>query len=308
MSRLALALVFPLTVACGSGGEKSSDAGSGASSSGATSNGSGGRPHGGGSSGGSSSSEPRELPERGEANCEAFVVTGDATSEQGATWTYASTDAGVAFSLEGILFTPSGSGPFPAVILSHGKGGSVFGFSKQMAEVMRDWGMVAIGTMYTHASADTESNAPDGDHGASSANLSRALKTYELLECVGDVDLTRVAAHGHSMGAFITGEFVGAFPDLFKAASHTAGGTNTGPFATEPAVAAQIVAPYQIHHGDADIVVQLEYDQALADVLESNGVEHEFTVYPGYTHEQMSGDEGMLEAVRAWYTDHGVLP
>ena len=58
------------------------------------------------------------------ADCTAFVVSGDPHSQLGATWTYDSTDDGVRYVLEGVLFTPPGDGPFPAVVLSHGKGGT----------------------------------------------------------------------------------------------------------------------------------------------------------------------------------------
>src|SRR5262245_33113931 len=57
-------------------------------------------------------------------NCPAFVVTGNPHSTMGANWTYRSTDAGVRYALEGILFVPAGTGPFPAVLISHGKGGT----------------------------------------------------------------------------------------------------------------------------------------------------------------------------------------
>jgi predicted esterase len=73
------------------------------------------------------------------------------------------------------------------------------------------------------------------------------------------------------------------------------------------AVAAQIVTPYQLHHGDADPVVQLQHDQALADILEASGVEHELHVYAGYNHEQITDDPTMFGRVRGWYTTYGVL-
>src|SRR5215470_17909352 len=84
-------------------------------------------------------------------DCGAFAVTGNPQSQLGATWTYDSTDDGVHYVLQGVLFTPSGSGPFPAVVLSHGKGGAPRGYSAAIARTMVTWGLVAIGPMYTHA-------------------------------------------------------------------------------------------------------------------------------------------------------------
>ncbi len=241
--------------------------------------------------------------------CAAFVVTGNARSATGATWTYRSTDLGVQYALEGILFIPpTGSGPFPAVVVSHGKGGTPRGYSATIARTMVGWGMVAIGVMYTHApDADDAGNLPDGPDGASTANVQRAKKTHDLLGCLGTVAMGRIAAHGHSMGAFVTGQVLGTYPSDFRAASHTAGGVSDGPNATKPAAAQLIVTPYQLHHGDADQVVALAQDRTLDGILTANGVPHELNVYAGYDHAMMAFDAGMLARVRTWYQNHGVL-
>jgi dienelactone hydrolase len=244
-------------------------------------------------------------------NCAAFVVSGDPHSQSGATWTYHSTDAGVAYALEGILFEPPGAGPFPGVVVSHGKGGTPYAYSAQAARVMVGWGMVAIGTMYTHApDAQDAGNLPDGPDGASDANVLRANKARELLSCVGTVDMGYLAAHGHSMGAFVTGQLVGRYGGIFRAASHTAGGTSQGPNATTSKAAQGIRTPYQLHHSAADTTVALIQDQNLAQILAANGVPHALYVaeYPGYTHAQIALDPAMLERVRAWYQAYGVLP
>jgi len=244
-----------------------------------------------------------------EANCAMFVVSGNPRSTVGATWTYRSTDQGVRYALEGVLFVPAtGTGPFPAVVVSHGKGGTPRGYSATIARTMVGWGLVAIGTMYTHApDAEDLGNAPDGPDGASQANVQRAHKARELLGCVAGVDLSRVAAHGHSMGAFVTGQILGIHPTDFRAASHTAGGVSDGPNATKPAAAQQIVTPYQLHHGDADQVVPLPLDRTLDTILTSNGTPHQLHIYAGYDHQRITFDQGMLSRVRSWYQTHGVL-
>lgn len=244
-------------------------------------------------------------------DCAAFVVSGDPHSPGGATWTYQSVDLGVAYALEGVLFEPSGPGPFPGVVLSHGKNGTPYAYSAQAARVMVGWGMVAIGTMYTHApDAQDAGNLPDGPDGASDANVLRANKARELLSCVGTVDMGYLAAHGHSMGAFVTGQLVGRYGGIFRAASHTAGGTSQGPNATTHKAAMGIRTPYQLHHSAADTTVLLIQDQNLAQILAGNGVPHELHVdeYPGYTHAQTALDPGMFQLVRGWYQVHGVLP
>ncbi len=243
-----------------------------------------------------------------QADCSKFLVAGTPTSATGATWTYDSVDSGVHYVLKGVLFKPAtGTGPFPAVVISHGKGGTARGYSANVAKTMVGWGLVAIGTTYTHA-ADAAGTLPSGAEGASPENVQRAHKAWDLLSCVGNVDFSRVAAHGHSMGAFVTGQLLGTFPSDFRAASHTAGGVSSGPNSTTPAAAANIIAPYQLHHGDADTVVDVSQDQALRSILVSSGTPHQLHIYAGYTHSQIPFDATMLARVRTWYRVHGVLP
>lgn len=45
----------------------------------------------------------------------------------------------------GIIRMPAGNGPFPAVLISHGKGGTAAGFSLQHANILVDWGFACIG-------------------------------------------------------------------------------------------------------------------------------------------------------------------
>lgn len=244
-------------------------------------------------------------------DCATFVVSGDPHSQAGATWTYHSTDQGVAYALEGVLFEPAGAGPFPGVVVSHGKGGTPYAYSASIGRVMVGWGMVVIGTMYTHAPDDQDAgNLPDGPDGASDANVLRANKARELLSCVGSVDMGYLAAHGHSMGAFVTGQLMGRYTGIFRAASHTAGGTSQGPNATTRKAALGIRTPYQLHHSATDTTVSVVQDQNLAAILAGNGVPHALYVaeYPNYTHAQTALDPAMLQRVRSWYQAYGVLP
>jgi acetyl esterase/lipase len=251
----------------------------------------------------------RPAPSAMSVDCSALVITGDAVTPAGARWTYRSTDDGIEYHLSGVLFAPAGVGPFPAAVVSHGAGGSATGYSSNVARTMRDWDMVAIATNYTHAPDDVDAGSlPQGEDGASAANVQRAHKARDLLSCVPGVDIARLVAHGHSMGAFVTGQLLGTYPGDFLAASHSAGGANdTGPNATRVQVAAAIRTPYQLHHGDADNVVRLELDQTLQEILEANATLHELHVYAGFTHEQMALDATMLARVRDWYRARGVL-
>ena len=239
-------------------------------------------------------------------------LQGDPASAQGATWTYVGTLEGVAYDLQGILLKPQGGGPFPAVILSHGAGGSAHVYSRGVAAEMVRWGLVCIATNYTHAGG-----VPLGmpgtlaDLGASPANVLRAHAVYEILRTLGYVDLRRLAAHGHSMGAFVTTALLASYPNDVRAASHTAGGVRTDAFVFGPAPpesqARSIRTPYQLHHGDADSVVPITSDRRLDSVLQTIGVAHELRVYAGAEHNDVSNNPIVFAAIRAWYESHGMF-
>jgi dienelactone hydrolase len=239
------------------------------------------------------------------ANMSNFKLSGDPASKSGATWTYVSTDGGVSYNLKGILFKPStGGSTFPGGIVSHGLGGTA---PVETAKLFQGWGMVAIGTNYTHSSQD--GGSPTGDQGASTANIQRAHKTWDILCGLGYVDMKRIVAHGHSMGAFVTAALVGSYPNDFKAASHTAGGVSDkkAPTWTSSAQANGIKVPYQMHHGDADSTVPVDDDKTLDSLLKTNGVTHELKVYAGYTHKDVRNDTNIMNTVKDWYTKYGVF-
>jgi dienelactone hydrolase len=240
----------------------------------------------------------------------AFVLQGDPESTQGATWTYRGTLQGTVFDLQGVLLKPAGAGPFPAVVISHGAGGTATGYSRTIAVQMRSWGLVGIATNYTHAGGvPIGSPGTLTDPGASQANVLRGHALVEILRTLGYVDTTRVAAHGHSMGAFVTTALIAAYPNDFRVASHTAGGVTpaTGVATPSDSQARAIRTPYQLHHGDADIVVPLSQDQRLDGILQADAVPHELLVYPGATHNDVAQDQTVLARVRSWYAAHGLL-
>jgi dienelactone hydrolase len=239
-----------------------------------------------------------------------FNLQGDPESSQGATWTSRGSLQGVTFDLQGILLKPSGAGPFGAVVLSHGAGGNAAAYSRNIAIEMRRWGLVCIATNYTHAG-----NVPIGtpgtanEPGASDANVLRGYAVREMLRTLSYVDQSRVAAHGHSMGAFVTTALVAAYPNDFRVASHTAGGVRppnfNGPAPSE-AQARNVRTPYQLHHGDQDVVVSITQDQRFDAILTANLVPHEFHVYAGADHDDVATSPTVLARIRAWYAANQV--
>ena len=156
----------------------------------------------------------------------------------GTNFTY--TDAQRTFT--GILLKPAGAGPFPAVIISHGAGGSVTNYSLPKARDMSSWGLVAIAPNLTHVGGG-ETNVVN--MGFCPENLARITACLNVLGSLPYVDTNRIALFGHSMGAFATIGSAAALTGRIRAASITSGGiipdsagdTNAAPTANdEPAI------------------------------------------------------------------------
>ncbi|MGH9408211.1 MAG: alpha/beta hydrolase family protein [Vicinamibacterales bacterium] len=240
-----------------------------------------------------------------------FTITGDPESAEGAAWRFQGKVDGVRYDLTGVLLKPKGDGPFPAVVLSHGAQGSAAMIARMVGQTMRGWSMVVIAVNYTHASGVPMGSPGDArDRGASRANVERAHMAHDLLARLGYVDMTRVALHGHSMGAYLEAAAASRYPSDFRVASTTGGGVRPDRFFAGAAPGASDVAhiriPFQLHHGDSDETVPLEYDQRFAALLQERNVPHELYVYPG-GHLAPRADPLMFERVRAWYARFGMF-
>lgn len=241
-----------------------------------------------------------------------FVVTGDPASAAGASWSYKGTVDGVAFDLTGVLFKPAGAGPFPAVLLSHGSDGNAAFLANLIAPTMVSWNLVCIGVNYTYATG-VPLGAPGlaTDVGATPSNVARAHMASRLLAKLGYVDMSRVAAHGHSLGAYVDVALLAAYQSDFRVGSHDGGGVRPSFIVAGPAPtvtqAAAIRTPYEMHHGDADSTVPLSYDQRLDSVLTATNVDHQLFIYPGLDHLAVRTSPLMLQRVHDFYAAHGMF-
>ena len=240
-----------------------------------------------------------------------LTIAGNPESASGATWTLTGTLDGTAVDLQGVLLKPRGHGPFPAVVLSHGAGSNAQSYSDEVGRIMRPWGMVCIAPNYTHARGGPPgAQGPLLQQGGSPANTFRAHAAVTVLARLGYVDSSRVAAHGHSMGAFVTTAFVAAYPGDVRVASHTSGGVlldamhHEGMPIPSVAQARRITTPYQWHHGLLDYGVPFLLDKRLDSVLTAP---HEGYLYRRLHHAEVAADPEVLARVRAWYTAHGMF-
>ena len=252
----------------------------------------------------------------------------------GERWTYRDG----AFVMSGILLTPEGSGPFPAVLISHGLGGSAESFGLSKAREMVKWGFVCIAPDYTHSAKFMGGQRPGGGksatkvgaakdaqtagaggpranpqyatYGASEENLRRAHTCIELLAKLPQVDAKRVAAYGHSMGGFVTIGLAAAAPGLLKAAAITGSGVapQDGFPAPSAARAERVRTPFLILHGGADPVVRPQQSADFKAILEKHQVPNVRTVYEGEGHPvDQSKREEVFAAIMEWFVKHGAL-
>ncbi|MBI5361893.1 MAG: prolyl oligopeptidase family serine peptidase [Planctomycetes bacterium] len=226
----------------------------------------------------------------------------------GEDWTYDPGDGGTL--ITGKLIQPTlGAAPHPAVLISHGQGGSAGGFSAQKAAVMRTWGLVCIAPNYTHVDG---TYAP-GTDGWSAENERRARACLTILASRSDVDPARIAAYGNSKGAFVTAGLAGATPSAgLRAAAITAGGTSGTSDATLAAPTLQevqgITAPFLLLHGTADTTVPPSESATLASVLDAHSTPNARHLWNGVGHDLhavRADDVYALE--RAWFSAYGVL-
>jgi len=238
----------------------------------------------------------------------------------GERWTYRDGD----FVMNGILLKPEGRGPFPAVLISHGLGGSAESFGLTKAREMVNWGFVCIAPSYTH-SAGAHGNRPGApkagpptkgarggqhpaDYGASAENLRRARTCLDLVSRMPEVDAKRLFAYGHSMGGFVTIGLAAIAPDRLQAAAITGSGIapEEGFPAPSAAKAEQVRTPFLILHGSADPVVRPQQSADFQAILDKNHVLNERTVYDGEGHPiDQTQRERVFAALRAWFEKHG---
>ena len=135
----------------------------------------------------------------------------------------------------------------------------------------------------------------------------RAHATLSILSRLGYVDLRRVAAHGHSMGAFVTTAFAATHGDFLGASDPPAASAPTASRRRRARARAGRPDPaaVQRHHGGEDDVVPLAMDQLFEAALDASGVPHEGHVYAGESHDIARIPR--CWAGSAWYAAHGMF-
>ena len=148
--------------------------------------------------------------------------------------------------------------------------------------------------------------------GARPENIRRALACLEILRQQTDVDPRRIAAYGHSMGAFVTIALTAVASDKIAAAAITAGGVMTAQYRAASApttnVAEEVRVPFLILQGALDNTVPPESSELFKQVLDKSKVPNERHLFEGVSH-NLPGERAdeVNHLIREWFTKHGVL-
>ncbi len=211
-------------------------------------------------------------------------------------WDFTYIEPGWNTVVTGLIVKPSGTGPFPTVVLDHGKGGNAVGFGSQKSQ---EWfgpnGYMTISVELTHAGEvlclDQASQC-----GGSPENVRRTetavsiITSQALIDNIGDVvDRDNLFLYGNSLGATTALETAENLGSRFRAVALTAGGvilrsklaymTPSGSNGV-----ADVGAPVMQMHGRLDDVVKPDEAQALFDALNLYDKVHQMVWFPNVGH------------------------
>jgi carboxymethylenebutenolidase len=218
----------------------------------------------------------------------AFAVEGKAVS-------YKSGDE----SVNGILYTPTGKGPFPALVVIHEYWG-LNDWVKEQAGKLADQGYVALAIdLYRGKVADNPDLAHELMRGVPEDRAKRDLgAAYDFLASQPDVKKNRIGAIGWCMGG-------GYSLDMALIEPHLAADViNYGHLATETSELEKINAPILGSFGGHDRGIPPEDVKKFQQAMEKLGKEVEIKIYPdaGHAFENPNNKQGYRpeDAADAW--------
>ncbi len=181
------------------------------------------------------------------------------------------------------FYRPQGAGPFPAVLVLHGKSG-LTSASQAYASWLATQGYVALAPDYFAPINMPAGTWTGSDYGKYTDRIREDLgQGLESLKSLSYVIPDRIGVVGHSLGGFFA--FVLATRDDLKGIVSYYGAYQPQAVAPRyPLIIAQMKAPVLMFHGDADTSVPIEQANTARDWLISNGKQFEYILYPGVGH------------------------
>jgi dipeptidyl aminopeptidase/acylaminoacyl peptidase len=254
---------------------------------------------------------------------------------------YAASYRGGGLTVSGVLYLPTGAGPFPALVLNHGYIDPAVYTTGQGLQIEQDYlarsGFVVLHTDYrNHAGSDSD---PSNDvrlrlgYTEDTINAVLALRSSGLPQ----VDPDRIGMLGRSMGGGVTLNALVVDPDLVKAAviyasvsSNTVDNHQKWTRGGRPDLAARIESrygspeqnprfwrnvsprtfvdrvrvPVLVHHGTADTTCPIEWADATVAALQKAGADVTYRRYPGEGHAFSAAWAESMQTTVAFFREH----
>ena len=224
-----------------------------------------------------------------------FALTLTAFAADGKSVSYKSGDENV----QGVLYAPSGNGPFPALIVIHEWWG-LNDWVKEQASKLADQGYVTLAIdLYRGKVATTPDMAHEIMRGVPDDRAARDLHAaVEFLAAQSNVSKNKIGAIGWCMGGGY------ALNAALHESTLKAAVINYGHLATDPAQLASINAAILGIFGGKDRGIPVDDVNKFADALKKAGKKVEIKIYPdaGHAFENPNNKEGYRadDAADAW--------
>jgi len=224
-----------------------------------------------------------------------FALTLTAFAADGKSVSYKSGDE----SVQGVLYAPSGNGPFPALIVIHEWWG-LNDWVKEQASKLADQGYVTLAIdLYRGKVATTPDMAHEIMRGVPDDRAARDLHAaVEFLAAQSNVSKNKIGVIGWCMGGGY------ALNAALHESTLKAAVINYGHLATDPAQLASINAAILGIFGGKDRGIPVDDVNKFADALKKAGKKVEIKIYPdaGHAFENPNNKEGYRadDAADAW--------
>ncbi len=225
----------------------------------------------------------------------SFLLSVSALAADGKPVSYKSGDETV----NGILYTPSGKGPFPALVVIHEWWG-LNDWVKEQAGKLADQGYVALAVdLYRGKVADNADLAHELMRGLPEDRAARDLRAaYDFLASQANVKKDRIGSIGWCMGGGYSLDTALAEPQLAAAV------INYGHLATEPSELKKIKASILGLFGGQDRGITPDDVKKFQQAMEKLGKKIEVKIYPeaGHAFENPNNKQGYRpdDAADAW--------
>jgi len=232
-------------------------------------------------------------------------------------WSLTYTERGWATTVTGVIVKPIGTGPFPGVVTSHGKGGNAEGFGiEKGSQWFAPNGYITIAVNYTHA-GDIFCRDEVSQCGGSAENVRRGdrafqlLRSQNLIDLIGDVvNRDYIMLYGNSLGALTTIELAENLGSKIRAVALSAGGIYVeGVFAymtpNGSAGVNDILAPMIHLHGRLDTVIYPRQQEDMSNALDLYDKVHQQVWFPDGGHNIARGSmttNQVRDFILAWFS------